>query len=155
MKNLAEIILEGYKEVLVSQILRNLNISAFRCLYEEVFEILGKTEEDVERIIKGYVYKDVGEPMIDLLMYMVNGFLREDNPGELWRDIVFVKRTEESTPYQINIKYTLQVKSREEIVSEKSSLWVLEHYQEVKEFMSPDNKLYREIEKLNGKYVEI
>ena len=95
------------------------------------------------------------EVAVFILSFLIQNFISEDHPGELWKRVIEIKTSYLDTPYDTKLRHSIVVYPKETVLSMMTPVWVWKHYKEVEEFMSESNEFYNQINKLSGKYVEI
>lgn len=152
-----EIILESYHEAIIKTLFyrNNFNFQNWEGLFRDVLEVFEKKIDDIPKTLENYVYHQTKEPIIDILSFLIQNFISENHPGELWKRVFEIKTSYLDTPYDTKLRHSIVVYPKETVLSMMTPVWVWKHYKEVEEFMSESNEFYNQVNKLSGKYVEI
>ena len=120
-------------------------------VYLDIMSITGLSPVDIQRALSKYQFSgDMG----DMFVYVLNHYIQNRYPNELWRDLVSLSKREVDTPYKTVTTWIIKVMSKRDKLNSLSSDWVYEHHSEVEEFMG-DNPFYNEIMKIHGRVIQL
>lgn len=121
---------------------------AWEPMINEVMNTLGITSLGNTTLKEAHI-----NPGEEITKALIMEWINEKTSGKYWRDLVYLKFSIKSTPYQDYLEYQIYVKTLDEILNGMSGKEVYNNYENLRKLVMSDE--YKTLRKLHGVKVTI